>query len=161
VPIAGRQFGPKREDDVPEAAGRRHRDQRLAAAEAVAFAVVGAAFEERRQQAGKSAGIHLLIAVHLDQDVRAELERAEIARLHRPAHAAVLLVDHQVDAGVGGGLDLGAGVVGAAVIDEHDGVDEGRDPRDDRSHVGRHIAAGDDDGDLGAGFGHRRLISSG
>ena len=147
VPVAGGNLGQEAQSHVAEAADERHLSQGLEVAEAVALGVIGLAAHERDQQAGQVTRVHLPVAVHFDDDLRAEFERLAEAGHHCAADAAILFVADEEHASIptGGLFHQFGGSVGGGVVHHDDVTDEVGQARKRRLDLALN-AIGRDDG---------------
>jgi hypothetical protein len=109
-PFTDRQFSSRRRlcgetCHVAEAPDDRHASQGVEVAEPVAFGVIGLPVDQGGDQGRQICGVHLSVAVDLDDDLRLQLESLFETRDHRAAHPLVGRMSDEQDAAVAfGGL---------------------------------------------------------
>ena len=129
VPVARGDLRQHREDRVPEEARLRDQLPRLAGGEAVRLRVVELAARDRLDERRQVLRIHLVVAVHHDDDVEPVGHRPAVAGDGRRADAAPALVREHLHPRVAELERALARAVGGAVVDDEDPVDERRDAR--------------------------------
>ena len=74
--------------------------QRLKITEAIAFGIISFSFQQRRDQRWDVHRGHLVVAVDLDDHLRAKFERFSEPGQHGPTYPLIFLVSQQDDAPV-------------------------------------------------------------
>src|SRR5262249_30920484 len=132
LPIAAGDFVSQRPYRVAEHPQARHRQDMLEIEEPVAFAVVSDAGDDGAREAVDHRGIHLPVAVDLDDDVRAVGKRFAVPSHHRATDALVLRVAKHAHARIRALLlDQIATLLGTEVVDGIDALDFEPDASDD------------------------------
>ena len=129
-PIARGKLREEGQPDVAVSARRRHLAQLAFVEEAIALRVVGVARGDRRDELADRRRVHLAVRVQLDDDLGAELERADVAAQDGSPDPAVAVVRHEVDPRIADGSDRSGQVVVAAVVDDYDPPHVGGDRAD-------------------------------
>ena len=127
MPVAGGDLGEQRKERIAQVADSRRLLPRDAAGEPVAFAVVGLAVGDGLEDLGQLLGVHLAVAGHDRHDLHLRLQRRLVAGGDGLAYTATGFVADELDAVAsvpGPVLDDLGGLVGAAVVDHEDAVDE-------------------------------------
>ena len=146
LPVARRGAAEQGEDDIAEQAQPGHGAQDLGVGEAVAFAVVGVAVDDRAQQGRQIRGIHLAVTGHHHRDIAAALQRQAIAAADRRSDAAVVRVTQDVQVGTPAAPRPLGGGIGAGVIDHDHQIDVVGDPGKRRGDAVGFVVGGDNDG---------------
>ncbi|MNX60647.1 hypothetical protein D3C86_915570 [compost metagenome] len=100
IPISGRQLRHERKGGVAQQANFGHGPDGFQVEEAIALCVIGLTREDRVNELGHEAGVHLAIAVNLHYDLRAIVQRSLVSGHHGAANALVFLVIHHLDPGI-------------------------------------------------------------
>jgi hypothetical protein len=134
--------------------------------EAVAFGVIRLTEQDRGDQARQIGRVHLTVAIHLDHDPRAQIERTLIAGQSGAADALVLGQPHQMNALVRHrGGDHVAGRLGTGIVDADHALHPSRNLRQHIENLRPYPIAGDHDPKAGlvqgCGVPHRRLARRG
>ena len=120
----GGEAGEPAEDVIADEARERHPRPRARPREAVAFDVLGLARGDGSEELHEVPWIHLSIAAHDDDRVRAGGESAPIPGHERRADTAVLHVGDDLDPGVADRARACCGFVGRGIVDDDHLVDE-------------------------------------
>jgi len=147
VPVAGGELAQERQYEVSQVAGQRHAAQRTPTQETVALGQVRLAEDDRLEQGGQLIRIHLVVAVHLDDQLGATLKGTAYAGRHRRRDTAIAFVADDLDAFVSPGNGSGDDVLLGAVVHHDDIVDKRRNAAQHCRKLICHIEAGDDDRD--------------
>ena len=156
APIAARHLRGEGQEKITHQPHHRHAFQPGKIVETVAFGIVGFPGDDGMNQGRNQGGVHLTVAVQLDDDVGALGDGAGVTGERRTADSLVGFVKDHFDAGVPAfRLDMPAGADGAGIVDDEDMAHFGSDPRQNVEHMVFFAKARDDDGDDEAGSGRR------
>ena len=159
VPVAGGDLVEERQHGVAEQADGGHGLDLLQVEEAVALGVVGFAGQNGRHEVGHHARVHLPVAVDLDHDVHAIVQRGHVTGNDCRPHTSIDLVADDLHPRVDAvGFNQIARAFRAAVVHHIHRCYLGADAGQHVQNVSRDLVGRDDDGNLRLVGAHARTL---
>ena len=149
MPETARGLAQKRESEISEPPHEGHRAESPQIVEAVPLGKVRLAGQQRADEPRQMLCLHLAIAIHLHDHIRAGLERCLKARDHGTADALVFFVKENLQLGIRFAFpEKIPGFFRTTIIHRDHEIHHADDRINDADNLVAHAIARDDDGNL-------------